>query len=231
MDKQIDIKNFRLSRLKEKQYRHILLLLFWPLFILAFIAVERFYHPSEYHMIYSRFDDIIPFCEYFFIPYVLWFLYIVVVSLYSLIYDVPAFKRMMYFIILTFSATIIIYLIYPTVQYLRPEAFVRDNIFTRFMSLFYIIDTNTNVCPSLHVIGSVACTLCVLDSKKLSVILKISSVILCVLISSGTVFLKQHSIIDVFAAIIVSLIGYIAVYIIGEKLSVKGRNKNEKTVL
>lgn len=47
----------------------------------------------------------------------------------------------------------LIYLVFPTCQDLRPTQFARDNILTRFVAWFYNFDTNTNVCPSIHVLG------------------------------------------------------------------------------
>ena len=66
----------------------------------------------------------------------------------------------MQFIIITYSAAILIYMRFPNCQELRPLVFERDNILTRFMAGFYQFDTNTNVCPSVHVIGSAAVMFC-----------------------------------------------------------------------
>jgi membrane-associated phospholipid phosphatase len=77
------------------------------------------------------------------------------------------------------------------------------------MQGYYDYDTNTNVCPSLHVLGSVTsmCAFFDLWRKKKMILAKTALVILTVLISVSTVFLKQHSVIDIFAAI-----PYIAVF-------------------
>ena len=116
---------------------------------------------------------------------------------------------MMYFVIVTYTITVLIYLFFPTCQNLRPEAFVRNNLLTRFIELFYSFDTNTNVCPSLHVIGSVAAMFGLWDCKALqSVGWKIAATSIAVCISLSTVFMKQHSIMDVLAACqSVSLVG------------------------
>ena len=102
----------------------------------------------------------------------------------------------------SYSAAMLIYILFPNCQELRPLAFERDNIFTQFLAGFYQFDTNTNVCPSIHVIGSVAVMLAAWNSKHFS---KPGwRMIFCVtafLISISTVFLKQHSILDVLAAI------------------------------
>lgn len=127
--------------------------------------------------------------------------------------DVPAFRRMMYFVIVTYTITVLIYLFFPTCQNLRPEAFVRNNLLTRFIELFYSFDTNTNVCPSLHVIGSVAAMFGLWDCKALqSVGWKIAATSIAVCISLSTVFMKQHSIIDVLAALPVCFFGWWIAY-------------------
>lgn len=105
------------------------------------------------------------------------------------------------------------YLFFPTCQNLRPEAFVRNNLLTRFIELFYSFDTNTNVCPSLHVIGSVAAMFGLWDCKALqSVGWKIAATSIAVCISLSTVFMKQHSIMDVLAALPVCFFGWWIAY-------------------
>ena len=79
--------------------------------------------------------------------------------------------------------------------------------------LFYSFDTNTNVCPSLHVIGSVAAMFGLWDCKALqSVGWKIAATSIAVCISLSTVFMKQHSIMDVLAALPVCFFGWWIAY-------------------
>jgi len=54
------------------------------------------------------------------------------------------------------SLSTVIFLLWPSCQELRPAAFPRDNLFTRCVALLYASDTNTNVFPSEHAIGSAA---------------------------------------------------------------------------
>ena len=51
----------------------------------------------------------------------------------------------MKFIMVSYSVAMLIYILFPNCQELRPLAFERDNIFTRFLEGFYQFDTNTNV--------------------------------------------------------------------------------------
>ena len=44
----IDYRQFRLSRLNTPQFRHLKLLLFWPIFSLVFCYLEN-YRPTVYY--------------------------------------------------------------------------------------------------------------------------------------------------------------------------------------
>ena len=86
-------------------------------------------------------------------------------------------------------------------------------IFTDFIKGFYQFDTNTNVCPSIHVIGSVAVMLCAWNSKHFSKTgWRIVFGVIALLISVSTVFLKQHSVLDIVAAVPICFIAYWIVY-------------------
>ena len=162
-----DYRQFRLRKLNTPEFSHIKLLLFWPVFGLAFLALERFRPHAAYHVMHCALDDAIPFSEWALIPYLLWFVYLIGALAYTFFQDVPAFRRMMRFVIVTYTAATVVYFIYPTQQLLRPEAFARDNALTRAVAWFYTFDTNTNVCPSLHVIGSAAALFALRDGPRL----------------------------------------------------------------
>ena len=210
MNPLVDYRKLRWSNINSEQYKHLKLLLYWPVYGLLFLFVERFYQVDFYYPMYCPLDDLIPFCEWFLIPYLFWFVYLVGMHLFALLYDVDAFKLMMKYIILTYSAAIIIYLIWPTCQQLRPASFERDNILTRFIAAFYQFDTNTNVCPSIHVIGSLAVMEAALWSKVIrSKGIKTAFVIVAIHICISTVFMKQHSVLDILAALPICLTGHI----------------------
>ena len=200
--KPVNYRNFRLNKLNTPEYKHIWLLLFWPLFGIAFYTFELVL-PLDFNPVYCFIDDYIPFCEFFVFPYLYWFIFIVWMLIYSFFFDVPTFKKYMYFTIITYSLTMLIYLIYPTEQNLRPAEFERNNFLVDFMKGFYIFDTNTNVCPSLHVIGSYSVAFAAWHSERYKTLFwRIFFMISAALISISTVFLKQHSIIDVFTGLI-----------------------------
>lgn len=212
-DEMVDYRKFRLNKWNTKEFSHLKLLLFWPVFGFLFLFAERIGIRKSYFPVHCTLDDYIPFCEYFLIPYLFWFVYLIGTILYTLLFDVEAFRKMMAFVMITYTVTILIYFIFPTCQELRPATFQRDNVLARFTAAFYQFDTNTNVCPSLHVIGSLAAMFGAWNSKHFHTrCWKMIFGGMAFLISISTVFLKQHSILDVFAAIPICLIGYWMVY-------------------
>lgn len=204
----IDYRNFRFSKLNTPEFKHVKLLLYWPVYGLVFLLLERGLS-LNYHTISCPLDDKIPFCEFFLIPYYFWFVFLIGMLLYTFLVDPECFQRYMIFIMITYSVTCLIYVIYPTAQELRPTVFERQNIFTDIVSFLYAFDTNTNVCPSLHVIGSFAVLFASWHTPRFQTRGWRFFFWFCtILISVSTVFLKQHSIIDVIAAIPLCMIAY-----------------------
>lgn len=205
----VDYRKLRLSNLNSPEFSHLKLLLYWPLYGFMFLFVERLSPIDYYFPVYSTLDDLVPFCELFLLPYWFWFLFLIGMHLYTLLYDIKAFRGFMKFIIISYSIAIGIYLIFPTCQELRPLIFERDNILTRMVAGLYAFDTSTNVCPSIHVIGSVAVWCASWHIKAFQTTgWKLFFGISAFLISISTVFLKQHSVIDILMAIPVCVIAY-----------------------
>ena len=190
------------------------LLLFWPVFELAFMALERLRpEDTQYFVMHCPLDDCIPFWEGAMVPYLFWFLYLGGTVAYTYFREVPAFRRMMAFIILTYGVTVLIYLIFPNCQDLRPAVFPRDNALTRFTAWFYVFDTNTDVCPSLHVVGSLAAYFGLRDCRRFQGRgWQIASALAAIAICISTLFLKQHSVWDVLAGAALSAAAYPLVY-------------------
>ncbi len=218
-------KDFTLNKITEKQFSHIKLLLFWPVYGIMFLLLERVL-PLEFTSIFCKTDAFIPFNEYFVIPYYMWFVYLIGMLLYTFFKEPGAFKKYMWFIIITYSITVVVYILYPSCQNLRPVSFVRDNVFTRIVSFLYSFDTNTNTCPSIHVLGMVGVLYASFNIKRFKHILwKAFFIISAVLVSASTVFLKQHSIIDIYIALILSAITLICMELYYKK---QLKSKTEK---
>ena len=203
-----------------KTHKHMWWGLYFVIYLACYFLVEAIVPTEGYHIIYSPLDDLIPFCEYFIIFYYIWYLFLGGTALYLMFCDGGAFRRYMWFLILGFSFSLIFYLIYPNGQNLRPDLATlgRENIFTKLLGMIYAADTNTNVCPSMHVIGSFAAMFAVFDCKKLRKWWTYAiAVFLAVMISASTVCCKQHSIVDVFWGIVVSAVLFVVVYVFIKK--------------
>lgn len=75
----------------------------------------------------------------------------------------------------------------------------RHNLFAEIVRLMQQVDTPTNVCPSIHVASSMAMDLALCRSvlgQKRWVRLVSHGIFIAIVLS--TLFLKQHSVIDVF---------------------------------
>lgn len=226
-----DIKNaflyyrdLRFHNLTSPKYKHLLLALYWPMFGLVFMTLEKFWpviwerltgEPLIYQEVVSAMDAYIPFCEWFVIPYYFWFAFLVGMGIYGVLFDIRAFRHFSWFVILSYSATAIIYFLWPNSQGLRPmlDEIGRDNWMIDIVRGLYNFDTNTNVCPSIHVLGSFAVCFAGLHSETLRGWgWKLFFVISTLLISLSTVFLKQHSILDVYAALALCVVCYPLVF-------------------
>lgn len=200
----VDYRKLRFNNLNSPEFKHLWLLSFWPIYGLMFLVLEWGF-TREYYPIYCSLDDVIPFCEFFVVPYIFWYVFLFGMHFYTLLFDVKAFKKLIIFIMITFSFTVLIYIIFPNMQELRPTEFQRDNVFVDIMKGLYVIDTNTNVFPSLHVIGSFGVLFASWNCKGFNrPFARVIMTVLTVLISISTVFLKQHSVLDIFGGVIVS---------------------------
>ena len=208
----VDYRQFRLSRVNEPRFAHLKLLLGWVGYFILYFLTENLIPVENCHVMHGRLDDIVPFCEAFVIPYVGWYALIVFSLGYFALYDIDSFKKLMKFIIITQVIAMFIYIVYPNRQDLRPEQFPRDNFLTQIVALLYRFDTSTNVCPSLHVGYSLGIASVWLKLKNEPVWLRGFVVVFVILVCMSVLFIKQHSIIDVYVAIPMCMIAEIIVF-------------------
>ena len=154
----------------------------------------------------------IPFNELFVIFYVGWYGLIVWSLGYFMLYKPKNFKGLQKFIIVTQAVAMICYILFPTRQDLRPAEFPRENFLTWIMGIIYSFDTSTGVCPSLHVAYSVGITSTWLKEKDASVWTRMFAVLFSLGVCVSVAFVKQHSVVDIFAAIPVCILAEILVY-------------------
>lgn len=202
----VDYRQFRLSKLNTPEFSHLKLLATWLVYFALFFLTETLIPAESCTPVHLFLDDMIPFCEWFLIPYVFWYGLIVFSLVYFLMYDVDSYRRLQIYIFMTQMLAMAIYILFPSRQDLRPTEFSRDNILIRGVQILYTIDTNTGVCPSLHVAISLAIASAWLRYKHTPLWGKISIVAVAALICLSTMFIKQHSAADFFAALPVCLV-------------------------
>lgn len=196
------------------KYKHGWVSLYAFIYLPWFIYLEK-HVTTEYNLIHVGLDDKIPFIEYFIIPYMLWFLFIAVtIGYFFLFAEKSEFYQLIVMLFTGMTLFLIISTIYPNGLDLRPDTFARDNIFVDMVKILYRTDTPTNVLPSIHVYNSLGAYIAISHCKKLKQHkwVQISALILTVSIILSTMFLKQHSVVDVITAFIIASVMYVLVY-------------------
>lgn len=189
--------------------------LIFPVYLLLFFITERLI-TDQYWVSYLPLDDKIPFCEWFVIPYVLWYPFLIVTGFFLMFRDPVGYKRYMLFIAVGFYGACLVYVLFPNGQNLRPDPLPRENFLTAIIGWLYAHDTNTNVLPSIHVIGSMGACFALRNTPALRHHwIRPAAAVFAAAVTASTVFIKQHSVLDILAAIPFSVLTYWIVYHLG----------------
>ena len=202
-----------------------LYILILPLYLVAFFLLEKTVTKGAF-VSYIFVDDLIPFIDFFVIPYVLWYPLLIGVGTVLLLKDSVGFKKYMSFMGIGFFSIVILNFLFTTEQNLRVDLSLYDSVFSRIVALIYKADTNTNVCPSMHVVGTLGALFAVFSSGVFKKRTRTLVSFLSILITLSTVFIKQHSLLDVFLAIPYAFLVWVAVY----KLIFKKRGNTMKKI-
>lgn len=196
-----------------KRYKHAGYLLYMVGYLVVFQFLEKTV-TTNFHEIHIWLDDEIPFCEYFIVPYLMWFGFVALTIVYFLFQDKKGYYKLITFLFTGMTIFLLVSYVYPNGHHLRPETFARDNIFVDLVKMLYEVDTDTNVLPSIHVYNSIGCYIAISKCPKLrnKRWIQIGSFVLTVLIIMATMLLKQHSVIDVVAGMVMARMIYEIVY-------------------
>ena len=208
----VDYSGFRLSRLREPRFSHLLLLLGWVFYFSMYFITENLIPAEACRPIHCALDDRIPFCEYFAVFYVGWYFYVFGMLLYYLLHDADCFRGLSKYILTTQVLAMLCYILWPSRQDLRPDSFLRDNLFTQTMAFIYSFDTSTGVCPSLHVAYSLGIVSTAWKDKPMSKGLRWGLTFFALMVCIAVCFVKQHSALDVVAALPVCLAAELVAY-------------------
>lgn len=184
-------------------------------YLITFFLLEN--SQVSHHMIHCALDDRIPFCEYFIVPYFMWFGFIAATVVYFLAFNESSkeYSRLIATLGTGMTMFLIISFVYPNSQNLRPDLHQESgNIFIAAVKFLYMIDTPTNIFPSIHVFNTLACMGAIVNNERCrrhkGVIAGTGLLSTAIILS--TLFLKQHSMIDVISAFICYTVCYFVFY-------------------
>ncbi|MCR5594236.1 MAG: phosphatase PAP2 family protein [Lachnospiraceae bacterium] len=189
------IKKFYKERLKTA----LPILIYLPVYFIWFGMIELLPY-RDFLRTDMGIDRSIPFIRQFIVPYFLWFLFVPGVGIYLLFKDKEEFKIFQILLIAGMTLFLVINTLMPTGINLRPHTVPGNDIFSVLVRFLYSIDTSTDVLPSIHVYNTIVACSCIFESKDKfakSRPCRIAVIVITVLIILSTVFLKQHSVLDV----------------------------------
>lgn len=217
----------------ERRKRILTGVLLWVIYGIFFVLDERLITVNDprLHYIHTPLDDKIPFIEWFVFPYLYWIGLIVIVWLIMLMKATDKeYRHFCQLVMIGAYCILTFYLIWPSALQLRPET-IPDNIAGRLVAWMERTDSPTNVFPSLHVYISLCLYDGVVTCKALKDKrgLKLWVLVSILLIIVSTVFLKQHSVLDLIAGGISALIPFAVIYMIPYFRTEKKEKQSQKT--
>lgn len=198
----------------KERFKHLIILLYSFIYLGIFFILEQ--NITDFNIINFKLDEYIPFMEIFIVPYLLWFAYVAItVVFFFLFLDIGEYYRLVCYLFLGMTVFLLVSIVYPNGLNLRPNYFPRDNIFTDMVQALYRTDTSTNVMPSIHVYNSICVHVAIAKSPYFQKHKnwKTASLILMLLIVCSTVFIKQHSLLDVAGGILLAAAFYPLFYV------------------
>lgn len=195
------------------KYRHAWVLLYGFIYLPWFIYLEKTV-TSNFHIMHIGLDDLIPFNEYFIVPYLLWFFYVTAAIVFFFFTNVKDYYRLCTMLFTGMTISMLICTVFPNGTDFRPVVNPDKNLCSAVVAWLYSTDTCTNVFPSIHVYNSLCVHIAVTHSERLKRLkpVRMASFILMVSICLATVFLKQHSAFDGLGSIVMVCIMFQFVY-------------------
>lgn len=193
------------------RYPALLSILYMPVYFIWFQWLQERQVPRDW--IISPLDRAIPFCSWFVIPYLLWFVFIAATVVYFFRAPEECLK-LCTFLYAGMTICLVIYTLFPNGQMLRPVSMEDNSLLTRIVFLIYRIDPSINVCPSIHVFNTLGALDAILRTNLLreKPLVRSGAAVLSLLIILSTMFLKQHSVIDVIMGFLLALIMDLLIY-------------------
>lgn len=203
-----------INEVKKYEYKlDLLWLILFPMFNVIYFITNHI-HKEGFDLTIAL-DRMIPFVPIFIIPYVYWYLYMIIGFLILSLNDRKKYMRCILGLYLGMFFSYTIYLIFPT-EIVRPTV-TGNGILNSIVKIIYSLDRPFNCFPSLHVLGTYF--IMRYTKKENSKYVYYYTQVVGILIILSTIFIKQHFVLDAVASmLIVELINIIVKKISEENL-------------
>ena len=212
-----------------KKYSHAWVMGYILLYLPWFFYLEG-KTGGKYTIMHTAVDDMIPFNEYFILPYLFWFVYVAGTVLYFFFTSRADYYKLCGFLFVGMTICMIVFMVYPNGTDLRVPVNPDKNLCSWLVAMIHAADTSTNVFPSIHVYNSLGVHFSIVNSARLreKKWVRRASFVIMAAICFSTVALKQHSVLEVAGALILSCVMSPAVYSIDYAPS--RRTANQKII-
>lgn len=188
---------------KCKVFYLILLLILFETIMYCLVKLT----PMKVNLIGTDMDANIPFVSEFVYAYISWYIMLFIVPYWFYKCSVKSFNKYYLIVLLSIIFVSIVYVLYPTTIN-RPNILV-DGLSNWIVNLIYTIDTPALNCfPSMHCLISFVFIYLAIETKDISHKLKIFIIIWSILVILSTIFIKQHVLMDVISAFLISFVIY-----------------------
>ena len=102
-----------------KKYGHVWILSYGLIYLPWFAALQQNVG-KPYHVMHTALDDLIPFNEYFIVPYLLWFLYVAAAIAYFFFTNKDDYYRLCTFLFTGMTISLLVCTLYPNGTDFRP---------------------------------------------------------------------------------------------------------------
>lgn len=169
-----------------------------PLVNLMYVPLNH--NNGHVHSLVTALDKSIPFGKFFVVPYAAWYLFIFAILVWFMLKD-----HDLYFaaIISIITGLLISFFIFSVFQTAVPRPVISSqDFFSRLTGLIYHLDAPYNDFPSIHVMTSFIIFIGSERAKIYSQKIPLLAQGMAVLVILSTLFLKQHTLLDVAGGVV-----------------------------
>lgn len=180
---------------------------FFIVFLSWFAILENVDLPVVWH-IHSAVDAYIPFVKYAVIPYCIWYFWFAEAMFHSILLESSETRWRLWLPLFTGLLLILLFCtLVPNSINIRPSYIEGNDLCAILVRAIEGADVPENVCPSMHVYSTMMLDFGVQRAKGYRhKWVKPAARVMDVLICLSTMFLKQHSVIDVLCAVALAIV-------------------------